>query len=59
MPDTNTKAGEPALTSNNKDTVPLGRDAAVGYRLGSSSSGGVIVRGTSTHQLRPGGNLMD
>lgn len=35
----------------------LGRDAAVGFRVGSSSTGGVLVRGTSQRQLRPGGNL--
>jgi len=35
----------------------VGRDPAVGYRLGSSSTGGVLVRGTSQRQLRPGGNL--
>lgn len=49
-------------SAEEKPELPLpptsvGRDPAVGYRLGSSSTGGVLVRGTSQRQLRPGGNL--
>ncbi len=46
----------------NKSTsvpAPLGRDAAVGFRLGNSTEGGVICRGTSVPQRRPGAYTVD
>ncbi len=52
---------EETVDVNKSTNIPtsLGRDAAVGFRLGNSTEGGVICRGTSVPQRRPGAYTVD
>lgn len=52
---------EESVDVNKSTNVPasLGRDAAVGFRIGDSAGGGVLCRGTSVPQRRPGAYTVD
>ncbi len=45
---------KPQINEPRLPVTGVGRDPAVGYRLGSSATGGVLVKGTKQPQLRPG-----